>query len=326
VSIVTISERVRFIESVFGVGNLARNSKNIEVRCPACSPLDKNKKKLAIRIDDDRNHCWVCGWHAASLAPLLKKYSSQEKFNEYRQKFMPEWQKKRFSTTEEKVEKKAFLPDDFCLLTTSRVDRDVSDMMKYLQSRNITKDDMWRYRLGLSDDRRLKRRIIVPSFDSHGELNYYVARAIDLNNKPKYVNPEVDRLTIVFNEIDVDWTKRVVLCEGAFDMFKCGDNAIPILGSELNERSLLMNMLLLHNTPVLLALDGDVWETKTIKIAKKLCEYAIDTKVIDTRPFSDPGSSTKEQFNEALSRASVIKWEDAFQIKLNKACHMSMAV
>lgn len=325
-SIITISERVRFIESVFGVGNLARNSMNIEVRCPACSPLDRSKKKLAIRIDDDRNHCWVCGWHAASLAPLIKKYSSQEKFNEYRQKFMPDWQKKRFSTTEEKIEKKAILPNDFCLLTTSRVDRDVSDMLKYLKERNVSNNDLWRYRLGISDEFRLKRRIIVPSFDSNGELNYYVARAIDPNNKPKYVNPEVDRLTIVFNEIDVDWTKRVVLCEGTFDMFKCGDNSIPILGSELNERSMLMNMILLNNTPVTLALDGDVWETKTIKIAKKLAEYAIDVNVVDTRSFSDPGSATKEQFNEALLKATTISWQDTFQIRLNKASHMSMAV
>lgn len=324
--IVTISERVRFIESVFGVGNLARNSKNIEVRCPVCSPLDRSKKKLAIRVDDDRNHCWVCGWHAASLAPLIKKYSSQEKFNEYRQKFMPDWQKKRFSTTEEKVDKKAILPSDFCLLTTSRVDRDVGDMLKYLKERNVSKNDLWRYRLGISDDRKLKRRIIVPSFDSNGELNYYVARAIDPNNKPKYVNPEIDRLTIIFNEIDIDWTKRVILCEGTFDMFKCGDNTIPILGSELNERSILMNMILLNNTSVTLALDGDVWETKTIKIAKKLAEYAIDVNVVDTRSFSDPGSATKEQFNEALLKATTMSWQDTFQIKLNRASHMSMAI
>ena len=324
----TLSDKVKFIEGVFGTGKLARNEKNFDIRCPICAPRDTNKRKLAIKIDDDRNHCWTCGWRARTLAPLLAKYANREKLREYITRFIPESsQNKRFveSTNDQQINK-VQLPNDFRLLANiDLLDPDASSVKHYLSERGLTERDFWYFRIGVSDELRWKRRAIIPSFDVNGDVNYFVARSIDKKRNPKYDNPDVDsKLNIIFNEMNIDWTSRLVLCEGVFDMFKCGDNSTPLLGSSLNEESSLFNSILINSTPVALALDADMWYTKTPKIAKKLAEYDVDVTIVDTRSFEDPGNATKEQFKEALILAKPFDWFDAFQTRLDRATCMSL--
>lgn len=328
-SIVTLSDKIRFIESVFGAGKIARNGKNMDVRCPICDPKDHTKKKLAILVEDDRNHCWSCGYRAHTLAPLIRKYSTAEKLNEYREKFMTADERERSRRClgiiiEE--QKKIELPKDFKLLVTAGNDPDARAAWRYAMERGITERDMWYFKLGVSDDLKWKRRIVVPSFDALGQLNYYVARAIDKFTRPKYNNPDFDKVPVIFNEINIDWTQKIVICEGVFDLFKCGDNAVPLLGSDLNEQSALFNSILVHGTPVAVALDGDMWETKTLRAAKKFADYNIDVTLVDTRSFGDPGSATKEQFAEALANAKQLDWKSTFLTRLGRVSRTTLAM
>ncbi len=311
-----MSDSVRFIESVFGRGRLSRNTKNIDVRCPICAPSDKEKKKLSIRTDDHRSHCWTCDWCSHTLAPLLKKHGELSKLAEYRALFfhsnVPVEQ-------ETQHVKSVTLPKDFTLLTLAGNDPDAMATRAYVSRRGLTSRDMWRFKMGMSNDFQLKRRVVVPSFDSMGAVNYYVARAIDSYKRPKYSNPDVDKLPIIFNELDIDWTTRLVVCEGVFDMFKCGENVVPLLGSDLNEMSALFNSIIVNSTPVAVALDGDMWSTKTIKAAKKLAEYNVDVVIVDTRSYGDPGSASKQQFADSLADARPFEWVTTFMTKLTSA-------
>ena len=324
----SLTEKLRFIESIFGTGFLASNGKNFGVRCPFCAPKDVNKKKLVIRVEDDLNHCWTCGFKAHTLAPLVRKFGTSEQFATYRDKYMPEEARKRFKDLNTVVEEKEKLelPKDFKLLTMmSSVDPDVRSAWGYLTSRNVSVRDAWYYKLGLSNEHRWKRRVIMPSFDSSGDLNYYVGRTIDERDKRyKYDNPELDKLPIIFNEINVDWTSRLTLCEGPFDVMKCGENAVPLLGSDLNEQSRLFNQILVHNTPVALALDGDMWRKKTPRIAKKLMEYDVDVVIVDVREWGDPGKMSKQQFKQALENAKPMTWEGSFAERLAAASEVKL--
>ena len=310
----SLTDKINFYESIFGRGRISGNGKNFDVRCPICAPSDPSKKKLAIRTDDDANHCWVCGWKARSLAPLLRKFGSQEHLDAY----------KRLTgvtlvTAEVQKQQKIELPKDFQLLTLANYeDPDVKAAWRYVYSRGLLDRDAWYFKFGVSDEPRWKRRVIMPSFDSNGDLNYFAARAIDKDRKPKYDNPDVDKNPIVFNEINIDWTKRLVLCEGPFDLVKCPENSTALLGSDLDERHEILNKILLNNTPVALALDGDKWSKKTPKIVKKLQEYNVDVVVVDVRPWGDPGSMSKAEFEEALQVAKPLYWEDRFLTKLDK--------
>lgn len=320
---VTLTDKVKFYESVFGSGRMARNCKNFDVRCPICAPRDPNKKKLAIHTEDDRVHCWVCGYKARTLAPLIRKYGTRASLIEYRDRFMPESEYKRRCLDTAFVEEKISLPKDFKLFATAGVrDPDVLAMRKYLNARNVSDRDLWFYKLGFSEAPEWRRRIIVPSFDAAGELNWYIGRTIDKFKRPKYEAPTGDRKHIIFNEINVDWTQRLVLCEGTFDMMKCGDNAVPLLGSDLNEESALFNSILVHSTPIALALDADMRITKTPLIAKKLANYDIDVIIVNVP--SDPGEMTKQEFKAALLDAQPLDWQQAFFDRLEHASKLSL--
>lgn len=325
---VTLTEKISFYEKVFGPGRLARNCRNFDVRCPICAPKDPSKKKLAILVEDDKCHCWVCGYKAFTLAPLIRKYGSHELLAEYRDRFMPAsdcgsrcvqvW------LGEEKEPEKLKLPKDFRLIVTaSPRDPDILAIKRYLMlDRKLSEDDLWYYKIGYSNQSKWLRRAIIPSFDKSGELNHYVGRAVDKRRKPKYETPEGDRHQVIFNELHVDWSRQVILCEGVFDLIKCGDNAVPLLGSDLNEESALFNAIIAHNTPVALALDADMRLKKTPRIAQRLMDYNVDVVIVPVQ--TDPGDMSKKEFREALKAAQPFDWHQAFFDRLTHASRISL--
>ena len=327
-ALITISDKVRFIESVFGTGKLARNGKNFDVKCPICAPKDPSKKKLAIHVEDDRCHCWTCGYKAHTLAPLIRKYGTQDKLLEYVERFMPTTERSRrclFIEIQEEKPKLA-LPSDFKLLVAGSMrDPDVLAMMKYLASRQISEREMWYFKLGYSDDPRWRRRVIIPSFNAEGELNYFVGRAIDKFRKPKYDNPDEDKLPIIFNELNIDWTQELTLVEGPFDLMKCPDNTVPLLGSDLNEQSALFNAIVAHGTPIVVALDDDMRYMKTPQIAQKLREYNVQVRIARLPEGTDPGFLSRAHVRQLIADAPAFSWLEAFRDKLDFAARTSLS-
>lgn len=325
----SLTEKLKFFENVFGKGKLAANGKNFGVRCPICAPSDVAKRKLIIRVLDDVNHCWTCGWKAHTLAPLIRKFGSMTQFTKYCEEFAPKnsISSKTYDNLEQDVNV-IKLPDDFHLLTlASSDDLNVRAAWIYLKKRNVTLRDAWYYKFGISNEIRWKRRIIMPSFDKEGELNYYIARNIDeYDRRPKYDNPDNDKLPVIFNEININWKKKLVICEGPFDLIKCGDNAVCLMGSDLNEESNLFSQIIMNNTPVALALDADMWQTKIPRIAKKLQEYNCDVTLVDVREFGDPGKMTKKQMQIAINNAQVPTWESSFLEKLSKMTNVKLRI
>lgn len=325
-SIVSTSEKCKFIESVFGRGRLSRDGKNFDVRCPVCASSDRTKLKLSFLVPNDVGHCWVCGEHG-SLWKFIRNFGSKEDLLEYREKFLPKDGSVRHVWSDDEKPKQALkLPDGFKMLAMcmSSLEPDVRAALKYCLKRNLTEADLWRYRLGIAPSFGWKRRIIIPSFDVDGKLNYYVGRAIDQGRRPKYENPDVNRADVIFNEIDVDWKQRVTLCEGPFDMFKCGENTIPLLGSDISVKSALFNAIVANDAHVALALDGDMWNTKLVKLTKLFTSYNVKVDVVDTRSFEDPATVTKEAFSEVLNVAKPLDWRDVFRSKLHRASRVKM--
>ena len=135
--------------------------------------------------------------------------------------------------------------------------------MNYLISRGITEEIIEKYNVGFCDKGSHFGRIIVPSYDSNGELNYYIARSWSPISKSKYKNPEAEKSKIIFNESLIDWSKDIFLVEGVFDGFFL-ENSIPLLGKFLSE-NLFDKIYKESKGFITIALDGDAWED-----AKKL--------------------------------------------------------
>lgn len=319
----SLSDKLNFIQKSFGTYRISRDGRNVDVRCPICAPSDRSKLKLSILTDDADDmclacHCWTCGYKSRTLWNLLVKYCSRDLLLEYRDRFLPESMRRRSYVEDESnnVPQSIELPSDFELLVTSKTnDPDVIAIKKYLYSRNMTDDDLWFYKVGFSMQNKWFRRAIFPSFDAEGKLSWYVARTVD-NVRPKYESPEGDRKNVIFNEINVDWSRQIVLCEGVFDMVKCGENAIPLLGSDINKESALFNAIVANKTPVALALDVDMRHSKVPIVVKKLAEYDVDVVVVDVQ--SDPGDMTKREFSRSLSLARHLDWRQSFVERLER--------
>jgi len=283
------------------------------VSCPKCD--NKRKKKLAINIETDMFHCWVCGYKGHNLLPILKKYRPS-KVTEYIEKILG---KKVDFTDDLAVEEiTAELPNGFSFLGNKRKleDPDIKAARFYLKRRLISNADIWYYKLGTFTSGRFRRRIFMPSFDEKGELNFYAARSIDNDSFIKYINAEVPKKTIIFNHINIDWNNEITLVEGPFDLMRCNVNATAILGSSLPEDGLLFQMIIKHKTPVLLALDADM-PHKTHKIAKSLSEFSIPVRVLELNGFDDVGDMTKQQFETARKNAKLWANNDRMSFMIN---------
>ena len=209
-----LATRTRFLISVFGQVDV--NKSSIAVNCPSCSKDRPDKRKLVIKIDSGMHHCWVCGLKGKTLQYTIKKYYPA-KISEYHKIFKTE---ENFSIKNEEEEKIVEVPRGFLLLAqqNNARDPDVKNTLEYAKSRGITKRDMWYFKLGSCTVGKFRRRLIMPSFDCFGDLNYFTARAIDSDKYIKYLNAKAPKKSLIFNEINLDWSKEITLVEGPMDL------------------------------------------------------------------------------------------------------------
>jgi len=147
-------------------------------------------------------------------------------------------------------------------------------------------------------------RIIIPSFDDEGDLNYFISRSYDRSYYPKYKNPPASK-NIIFNDLFVDWSSDIILVEGIFDAINAGRNAVPILGSTLNQHSVLLRKIVKEDAGVYVALDPDATK-KELEIIKTLLDFDIEVWKVDLGDYEDIGSMNKEQFQKCLENATLI--------------------
>lgn len=285
----------KILIKAFGQGDLSRDRVNFAVACPACSASKTNKRKLVIRLDDCRYHCWVCGIKGKNISYLIKKYRPDLS------DLVPGIKASKSSSA---VQDSVVLPKDFIHLSSYRgLDPDILAVINYLKSRGISSRDISRWRLLSCKAGQFRRRVLVPSFDSIGDLNYYIARTIDVDVKPKYKNAKSKKKEIIFNEIDIDWEKPVILVEGIFDAIKSPENAIPILGSYMSRDSLLYNRIVANQSTVYLSLDPDM-KGKAYKIASSLEKGGCKVYVSFADKGNDLGDMTKNNVRDLLVKST----------------------
>ena len=309
----TISDRVRFVRKFFGNTSLARDGVNVAVRCPACGNGDK--KKFSINLETWQCHCWVCDLRGKTLSHILKKYLDQSACLEFNERFgSPDSNNRVYSNHED--DNPVILPNGFIPLIDLFNDRDpdIRDCFKYAHSRGITEKDLWRFRIGASRSGKFRRRLIIPSFDIDGNLNYFCSRSIDPDSFRKYLNSKAKKTDIIFNEIDIDWNKELAIVEGPLDLIKASQNATCLLGSALSDSSYLFKRIVSNKTPVLLALDADV-KKKSHKIAKLLSSYCCEVRMLELGSYQDVGEMSRKQFYSMSSKSK--KWDDVEYLKMS---------
>jgi len=291
---ITTTNKVKYIESIFGDYSLSRAGTNIAVECPSCGK-DTEKKKFSICLDTLICHCWVCGLKGKTPYYIIKKFINESSASYFLDKFNICIENSEKSKIE--VKPPIVLPKDFMMIASNIncSDPDFKSALSYLYARGMTDQQLWHHKVGVCISAGFwNRRVIFPSFDNEGNLNYYVSRKID-KDKFKYLNAKADKNKIVFDEIRLDWNKELTIVEGVFDMIKCNENTTCLLGSTLSESHELFKKIVTHKTQVLLALDQDVI-SKTYKIAELLASYGIHVRILNVTGYQDVGCMTKEEF------------------------------
>jgi len=256
-----------------------------------------------IQIETQQYNCWVCGTSGLGIKKLASKYFPSL-VSEATSVFRRVSNNDNLEITSDSEYADLELPKGFVLLAESEkiIDPDIKASKKYALSRGMSEEDMWYFKLCATPSGRFRNRVIMPSFDEDGNLNYYVARSIFKESRMKYINSKVPKKDIIFNEINIDWKKELTLVEGPFDLVKSNDNSTCLLGCSLKEDQKLFRKIVENSTPICLALDPDV-SIKTYKIASLLNSYGISVRILDCTGFEDVGEMTKKVFFERLSSA-----------------------
>jgi DNA primase len=231
-----------------------KNSTQITFDCPICDS-GAHKGNFEVNIDKDVYHCWACGDSEGTHGPLGKLF---DKFGNKKQKKLylllrPEEKKEKKSRTY-----KLKLPEGFTKISECNlIYPPYKEGINYLRSRGITDEMCERYGIGLTTTGNFSGRVVIPSYDKNGELNYFVARSWNPRAKQKYMNPKAEKDKIIFNENLIDWEKDIYLCEGMFDAIFL-PNAIPMLGKHLSEL-LFSTIYEKAKGDIIICLDGDAY-------------------------------------------------------------------
>lgn len=283
--------------------------------CPkkACIPYKaKNKPKLSVNLTTDIFHCWICGFASGNLVPIFHLRRDLPEFQEYLDEVKARYGEKK---EEERKYIEPFLPNEFKSLSTTHRSPYYRAAMEYLSDRGITFSDILRYKLGYCEEGDYRYRIVVPSFDEYGEINFFVGRSF-YDGGIKYKHEEFDK-NIIFNDYLVDWTQPVVLTEGPFDMIKAGENAIPLQGSSIRTDSRLFQKIVMSQVPVYFALDTDAFR-KQLYIIDKFLAYGIESYYVDLEGNKDVGAMDSKDFQIVKSKAALVKSDlDILKLRIN---------
>lgn len=256
-------------------------SYQLQFSCPRCiehkGHEEKRKYNLEVNLKKGVFNCWSCGQFDdemhGSILKLFRLYGNETIIKEYKETVYSLQQSKLYQVSFNQGDfnidftvaenKEVNLPNNFNVFKKDKINP--YKPFKYLTDRGITWDIINKYKIGYTsydeNNKQLSSRIIIPSFNKFGELNYWTGR--DFTNLPKrqkYFNPVVERKDLIFNEELVEWDADITLVEGPFDHIVV-PNSIPLLGKVLKTDFKLYQYLISKaNGNINIFLDYDAFE------------------------------------------------------------------
>jgi len=246
---------------------IQKGGEEMLVFCPSCK---HHKRKLNINTQTGYYQCWVCGFSGKSFRSLLKKLKASKEFYE---KLCNDKYKTKIIKDETKV---LSLPEEFKPLYEQSKDIVYKHALSYCYKRNISVHEMVRYNIGYCSSGTFKNRVIIPSYNINGDLNFYCGRDI-FESKLKYRLCDGSKDMIGF-ELFTDFNHELTLVEGVFDAMSVKYNVIPLFGKTLSKK---LKLKLINQKPprVNVLLDNDALES-SLKICDFLVQNNIDTYLV----------------------------------------------
>lgn len=264
---------INILNSILGSGTKKKDD-NYAYYCPFCH---HHKKKLEIDIESQSWHCWVCDAKGKKIHSLLRKLNVDTKtLNQVNTIYGNDYIYSE-NTSEPEIELR--LPAEFISLT--KIPTGFNPLYKkvihYLTTRKLTPYDIVRYNIGYCKGGMYNGRIIIPSYDDNGKLNYFIARTVFENELYSYRNPPVSK-DIVALANQINWNEPITLCEGIFDAMAIKRNVIPLFGKIIS-KSLMELIFEKSVTDINIMLDRDA-QKQALYYTNYFIEQGIRTKNI----------------------------------------------
>jgi DNA primase len=281
--------------------------------------ISHHKPKLQINITTGKWHCWVSNQGGHNLFQLFKKVgASNEHFSELGELVddVPRY-KKTTDTSVEVVQ----LPKEYKPLWNGGDSIVKRHALNYLYKRGITDEDILKYDIGYCDNGLYSNRIIIPSYDSDGKLNFFVGRDF-YSSKMKYRNSPTSKDIVGF-DLFINWEEPIILCEGVFDAMAFKRNAIPLFGKTVMNK-LMKKIIESRVKTIYLALDNDAI-SDAVKISENFINNGIEVKMMNFEE-KDPSETGFEKLLYLINRTSKTKFSDLMRVKLNGKTRKHMEI
>jgi len=236
-------------------------------RCSSEKGVTDGKGNLEINYNKNVFKCWSCGetHNMQGKVPyLLKRFGNKLHLRDW---FLlkPDTD---YLNKEKKEKIQISLPSEFIPLSNHLNQFKAKEALNYLYERGIDDELIKEFNIGYCYKGKYYNRIIIPSYDEIGKLNYFIGRWFPKEkNKLKYLNPDVDKQDIVFSYQKLNLDSTIYLVEGVFDHLVV-PNSIPLLGKVVSSN--LLNILHEKTSQnIVILLDGDA-KKDTINIYNTL--------------------------------------------------------
>jgi DNA primase len=262
------------LETVLGKGKGSKTTMDYAFYCPVCK---HHNPKLIVNIKSGQYNCWTCHPATKGKTPvsLFKKIDAPlDRIVEMKSYF--EGDNTKIDTLKHD---KVTLPKEFISLSEQDTSLEYRHAISYLKKRSITLNDILKYNIGYCKTGRYRNRIIVPSYDRKGDINYFIARSFESDPGRKYDAPSCNKNQLIGLEYFINWSVPVILCEGMFDAIAIRRNAIPLFGKTIPE-SLMIKLVTSEVKTVYLALDKDAFK-QAIDHAQSLINLGKEVYLIE---------------------------------------------
>lgn len=319
------------LEKIFSDVQNINSSEQVQVNCPRCQELEglhypDGKYNLEINTAKRVFRCWKCEEpkFSGSLGKLIRLFGSKMDYEVYKS-YASIFQDYLYSEDDTDEIISVSLPTE--MISFANMDStnpDHFEAYNYLvNDRMISREIILKYRLGFCLEGKYANRIIIPSYDEFGDINYFVARAYKPGMKPPYMNPKVDKMKIIFNEGLINWDSTIYLVEGAFEFLSFPVNVVPLLGKDLSIP--LFNKLKERKPNIVILLDPDAFKTAIqlfFKIQTIYVGFEERVKIVKLPTMEDLDElrkrAGKDEILKALYSARGLTTDDYFSIKLHK--------
>ena len=269
--------------------------------------ISHHKPKLQVNIETGKWHCWVSNQGGHNLFQLLKQVGAdRSSFKE-----LSELVGSTFYTSEKKSEETVLkLPKEMKQFDDSDSVFNLH-ALRFLFNRGLTEEDILRYNIGYCTEGIYQNRIIIPSYDSNGILNYFIARDF-YKGGMKYKNPPISKDVIGF-DLYVNWNEPIILCEGVFDAMAIKNNSIPLFGKTILPK-LYKKIIEKRVRNIVISLDQDAFKD-SLKMTNDFMDMGIDVRFVKLKG-KDPSELGYEKMVSELFNSQRVNFKELMRMKL----------